>query len=58
MVKFDGFDKTKIMAQICSYTILFTKNLKTGVEQFMTVIEQPGIVNSDLVTVSVPINVY
>lgn len=58
IVKFSGFDKTKIMAQICSYTILFTNDLRTGVEQFMMLIEQPGIVNSKLITVSVPINKY
>lgn len=58
VAKLSGFDKIKIMAQICSYTILFTNNLKTGVEQFMTLIEQPGIVNSDLIIVSVSMNFY
>lgn len=50
--KFDGLDKLKIMAQICSYTVLFTKNLKAGVEQFVQLIEHPEIVNNDLIKVS------
>lgn len=41
------------MAQICSYTILFTNDLKTGVKHFMKLIEQPGVVDSDLITVSI-----
>lgn len=53
VAKYNGFDRIKVMAQICSYTILFTSNLKAGVEQFMKLIEQPGIVNNDLITVSI-----
>lgn len=51
--KYDGLDKSKIIAQLCSYTILFTKNLRTGVEQFIRLIEQPGITNHDIITVSI-----
>lgn len=49
---YNGYLKYKILAEICSYTILFTNNLKSGVEQFIILIEQPEIVNSSLITVS------
>lgn len=48
-----GYLKCAIMAEICSYTLLFTNNLRTGVEKFITLIEQPEIVNSSLITVSI-----
>lgn len=41
------------MAEICSYTLLFTNNLKAGIEQFVKLIEHPEIVNTDLITVSI-----
>lgn len=51
--KYNGHDKWKILSQICSYTILFKNDLKYGVEQFMTLIEQKNIVNDQLITVSI-----
>lgn len=48
--KYDGLDKSKIMAQLCSYTILFKNNLKFGVEQFIKLIEQSGIASNDIIT--------
>lgn len=50
---YSGYLKYKIMSEICSYTILFTNNFKVGVEQFITLIEQPEIMNSSLITVSI-----
>ena len=49
--KYDGLDKSKIMAQLCSYIILFTNNLRSGVEEFIKLIEQPGIANNFIITV-------
>lgn len=51
--KYDGRYKWKIMAQICSYSILFkdSSNLIVGVEQFMMLINDEIIANSDIVTV-------
>lgn len=52
--KYNGHNKYTIMAQICSYTILFTNNLRSGVEQFITLIElQPDIINTPLITVRI-----
>ncbi|XP_027854457.1 uncharacterized protein LOC114133034 [Aphis gossypii] len=48
--KYDGLDKSKIIAQLCSYTILFTNNLKSSVEEFIKLIEIPGITNNDIIT--------
>lgn len=48
--KYDGLNKSKIIAQLCSYTILFTKDLRSGVEEFMKLIEQPGISNNYIIT--------
>lgn len=53
IANYNGHDKLKIMAQICSYTILFKKNLRAGVEQFISLIEQPGISTDHLITVSI-----
>jgi len=55
--KYDGLDKSKIMAQLCSYKILFTDNLKSGVEEFIKLIEQPGIANNFIITVRMFINI-
>lgn len=52
VAKYNGLDKWKIMAQVCSYTILFKKNLRAGVEQFISLIEQPEMVADYLITVS------
>lgn len=49
--KYDGLDRSKIIAQLCSYTILFTNNLKSGVEEFIKLIEQPGIANNFIISV-------
>ncbi|XP_025197325.1 uncharacterized protein LOC112596062 [Melanaphis sacchari] len=48
--KYDGLDKSKIIAQLCSYTILFTNNLRSGVEEFNKLIELPGTTNNDIIT--------
>jgi hypothetical protein len=48
----NGRDKVIIMAQICSYTILFANNLRAGVEQFMVLLEEPKINNDHLIIVS------
>lgn len=52
--KFHGHGKWEIMAQICSYSIIFldSSNLLNGVEQFMMLIRNREIANSDIVTVS------
>lgn len=52
--KFDEHNKWKIIAQICSYSIIFvgSSNLLNGVEQFMMLIQDRDIANSDIVTVS------
>uniref|UniRef100_A0A2S2RB26 Uncharacterized protein n=1 Tax=Sipha flava TaxID=143950 RepID=A0A2S2RB26_9HEMI len=50
--KYDGRYRWKIMAQICSYSILFkdSDNLLVGVEQFMMLIDDKNIANSNIVT--------
>lgn len=53
VLKYNGHDRCKILAQICSYTILFTNNLKYGIERFMTLIEHPEIAKDDLILVSI-----
>lgn len=50
--KYNEFEKQKILAQICSYTILFKNELKVGVQHFMTLIKQPSMINSNLIKVS------
>ncbi|XP_027852845.2 uncharacterized protein LOC114131742 isoform X1 [Aphis gossypii] len=50
VLKYDGLDKSKIIAQLCSYTILFTNNLKWSVEEFIKLIEIPGITNNNIIT--------
>jgi len=51
--KYDGNCRWKIMAQICSYSILFkeSSNLLAGVEQFMMLMNEKNIANSDIITV-------
>lgn len=51
--KYDGNCRWKIMAQICSYSILFKEpsNLLVGVEQFMMLINDRNIANSEIITV-------
>lgn len=53
MEKYEQNNKWKILAQICSYSILFKEsvNLRTSVERFMMLIDDKNIANSDLVTV-------
>lgn len=50
--KFNGRDKLKIKAQICSYSIFFANNLRVGVEQFIELLEEPGVTNDFLIKVS------
>ncbi|XP_026823304.1 uncharacterized protein LOC113561210 [Rhopalosiphum maidis] len=49
--KYDGYCRWKIMAQICSYSILFkeSSNFLIGVEQFMMLINEKNIANSDII---------
>lgn len=49
-------DRWKVLAQICSYSILFTNNLRFGVELFLMFIEESDISISDLIIVSFIIN--
>lgn len=51
--KYEGNGRWKIMAQICSYSLLFkeSSNLLVGVEQFMMLINDKNIANSDIITV-------
>jgi len=55
IAKYTGHNnKWTIMAQICSYTILFLNNLRSGIEQFIMLIEQqPGIINNTIITVRI-----
>ncbi|XP_026806570.1 uncharacterized protein LOC113549459 [Rhopalosiphum maidis] len=48
--KYNGLDKSKIIAQLCSYIILFTNNLRSGVEEFIKLIEIPGMANNYIIT--------
>ncbi|CAI6362031.1 unnamed protein product [Macrosiphum euphorbiae] len=50
--KYDGICRWQIMAQICSYSILFkeSSNLLAGVEQFMMLMNEKSIANSDIIT--------
>lgn len=51
--KYDGKYKWKIMTQICSYSILFkdSTNFRVGVEQFMMLISDEFMANTDIITV-------
>lgn len=51
--KYDGNNKWKIMAQVCSYSILFktSENLLLSVEQFMMLIRDEEIARSEIITV-------
>lgn len=51
--KYDGLDKSKIIAQLCSYSILFSNNLRFGVEEFIKLIEIPGISDNYIITVNI-----
>lgn len=50
--KYNGLNQSKILSQLCSYTLLFTSQLRYGIEQFNKLIEQPEIVNNDIIVVS------
>lgn len=50
--KYNKNGKREIMAQICSYTLLFTKNFRAGVEQFFVLIGDQTVFTSDLLIVS------
>jgi len=47
--KYNENGKWKIMAQMCSYTILFTNNFRAGVEQFLALIGEPTVSASNLI---------
>lgn len=53
--KYDIDNRWKIMAQICSYSILFkdSENLLVSVEKFMMLINDTTIANSEIVTVRI-----
>lgn len=55
MIHYEGQMQWKILAQICSYTILFSKDLEIGVDYFMMLVEaeQNGFINSDLILVCI-----
>jgi len=50
--KYNGLNQSKIISQLCAYTLLFTKNLRYGIEQFNKLIEQLEIANNDIIVVS------
>jgi len=50
--KYNGLKQSKIIAQLCSYTLLFTSHLRYGIQLFNKLIEQPEIVNNDIIVVS------
>lgn len=50
--KYNGLNQLKIISQLCSYSLLFTKHLRYGIEQFIKLIEQPEIANNDIIVVS------
>ncbi|XP_060861971.1 uncharacterized protein LOC132939002 [Metopolophium dirhodum] len=47
--KYNGLNQSKIISQLCSYTLLFTNHLRYSIEQFNKLIEQPEIVNNDII---------
>ncbi|XP_022166150.1 uncharacterized protein LOC111030787 [Myzus persicae] len=47
--KYNGLNQSKILSQLCSYTLLFTNRLRYSVEQFNKLIEQPEVVNNDII---------
>lgn len=51
---YDSLIQWKILAQICSYTILFTDNLKYGLQIFMMLVEaeEKKMIHSDLILVN------
>lgn len=55
VLKYHGHDRCKILAQICSYTILFANNLKDGIERFILLMEESEIeyAKNNLVLVSI-----
>lgn len=53
ITKYNGMDQCKLIAQFCSYYILFANNLKNGIEQFIRLIEQPEMINNFLITVCI-----
>jgi len=50
--KYNGLNQLKIISQLCSYSLLFKKHLRYGIEQFIKLIEQPEIANNDIIVVS------
>jgi len=46
--KYNGNEKCKILAQLCSYTLLFKNDLRSSIEHFMTLIEMPEISNNSI----------
>lgn len=50
---YDYLAQWKILAQICSYTILFNDDLKAGVKIFMMLVEaeENEMIHSDLILV-------
>jgi len=50
--KYREHHRWKIMAEICSYSILFKNNLRDGVKQFLVLIEDFNISANELIVVS------
>lgn len=45
-------DKWKIIAEICSYTVLFKNKFQVGIELFLVLIKEPNMSTSNLIKVS------
>jgi len=52
VLKYNGFYQSKVLSQLCSYKLLFTNHLSSAIEQYNKLIEQPEIVNNDIIVVS------
>lgn len=50
--KYNQHYRWKVIAEICSYVILFTNNLRFGVELLLMLIEEPEMSINDLIIVS------
>lgn len=52
VLNYKGFTQLKVICQLCSYKLLFTNHLSSAIEQYNKLIEQPEIVNDDIIVVS------
>ncbi|KAL5239365.1 hypothetical protein ACI65C_006775 [Semiaphis heraclei] len=49
VLKYNGFNQSKIISQLCSYKLLFTNHLHYAIEEYKKLIEQPEIVNNEII---------